>query len=96
MMASAIGFSITSSFDGGNIEVVSQSGEPIISGRTAKLTVNVNVKPGEKNYVHKMCHFFSMLSTTYSNSHVHIILTDHVYITVMGLYYCYYYPRILY
>jgi len=47
MMASSIGFSITSSFDGGNIEVVSQS-EPIIAGRTAKLTVNVNVKPGEK------------------------------------------------
>ena len=61
-MASAIGFSITSSFDGGNIEVVSQS-EPVISGRTAKLTVNVNVQPGEKNYVHQMCHFFLMLST---------------------------------
>jgi len=47
MMASSIGFSITSSFDGGNIEVVSQN-DLVISGRTAKLTVNVNVKPGEK------------------------------------------------
>jgi len=61
-MASSIGFSITSSFDGGNIEVVSQN-DPVISGRTARLTVNVNVKPGEKNYVHQiMCHFFNVIN----------------------------------
>ena len=36
---------ITASHDGGNIELISQT-DPIISGRTAKLTVTVHVKPG--------------------------------------------------
>ena len=83
MMASSIGFSITSSFEGGNIEVVSQ-GEPVISGRTAKLTVNVSVKPGEK-IMFISCVIFFMLSTIYNcNGHsisyaiVAIILVSHV------------------
>ena len=37
---------ITASHDGGNIELISQS-EPVITGRTAKVTVTVHVKPGE-------------------------------------------------
>ena len=44
----AVTVSITDSFDGGNIEVISVS-EPVVSagGRTAKCTVTVHVKPGE-------------------------------------------------
>ena len=38
--------SITASHDGGNIEVLS-IGEPVISGRTAKATVTLHIKPGE-------------------------------------------------
>ena len=37
---------ITASHDGGNIEVLS-IGEPVISGRTAKVAVSVNIKPGQ-------------------------------------------------
>ena len=38
--------SITASHDGGNIEVIS-IGETVISGRTAKVTVTLHIKPGE-------------------------------------------------
>lgn len=47
----AIKVGITASHDGGNIEVVS-IGEPVISGRTAKVTVSVNIKPGEWMELH--------------------------------------------
>lgn len=47
MTSPVIKVSITASHDGGNIELISQS-EPVISGRTAKVTVTVHVKPGEK------------------------------------------------
>ena len=39
--------SITASHDGGNIDLISTS-EPVISGRTAKVTCTVHVKPGEE------------------------------------------------
>jgi hypothetical protein len=42
----AVKVGITASHDGGNIEVLS-IGEPEISGRTAKVTILVNIKPGE-------------------------------------------------
>jgi hypothetical protein len=38
--------SITAAHDGGNIEVIS-SGETVISGRTAKVTVILHIKPGK-------------------------------------------------
>ena len=47
----AIKVGITASHDGGNIEIVS-IGEPVISGRTAKVTVSVDIKPGEWMELH--------------------------------------------
>jgi hypothetical protein len=46
MASSVVKVSITASHDGGNIEVISIS-EPVISGRTAKVTVTVHIKPGK-------------------------------------------------
>ena len=46
MASSVVKVSITASHDGGNIELISIS-EPVISGRTAKVTVTVHIKPGK-------------------------------------------------
>ena len=61
----AVTVSISDSFDGGNIEVISVS-EPVVSagGRTAKCTVTVHVKPGEfVRLQHVMCMQFQRSRT---------------------------------
>jgi hypothetical protein len=63
MTSVAIKLSITASHDGGNIQLVSQT-EPIISGRTAKCTVKLNVKPDVYTDFEKIAHmqYFSFRS----------------------------------
>eukprot|EP00984_Skeletonema_dohrnii_P000370 scaffold123_cov101-Skeletonema_dohrnii-CCMP3373.AAC.4 len=58
-----IKLSITASHDGGNIQLVSQT-EPIISGRTAKCTVKLNIKPDVYTDFEKIAHmqYFSFRS----------------------------------
>ncbi|KAL7543115.1 hypothetical protein ACHAXR_012414 [Thalassiosira sp. AJA248-18] len=70
----AVKISITSSHDGGNIELISQT-EPIISagGRTAKCTVKVHVQPDVYTELEKIAHmqyfsFRSFVSGLHSSS----------------------------
>ena len=68
----AVTVSISDSFDGGNIEVISVS-EPVVSagGRTAKCTVTVHVKPGE--FVHCItCVHRIFLSRPNPNKHIRL------------------------
>mmetsp|Transcript_25090 Transcript_25090/g.60370 ORF Transcript_25090/g.60370 Transcript_25090/m.60370 type:complete len:525 (-) Transcript_25090:32-1606(-) len=63
---------ITASHDGGNIELISQT-DPIISGRTAKLTVTVHVKPDVYTDLEQIAHmqyfsFRAFVSGLHSNS----------------------------
>ena len=63
MTSVVIKLSITASHDGGNIQLVSQT-EPIISGRTAKCTVKLNIKPDVYTDFEKIAHmqYFSIRS----------------------------------
>lgn len=63
VVAPPIKLSITASHDGGNIQLVSQT-EPIISGRTAKCTVKLNIKPDVYTDFEKIAHmqYFSIRS----------------------------------
>ena len=58
--APSIKLSITASHDGGNIQLVSQT-EPVISGRTAKCTVKLNVVADVYTELEKIahCQYFS-------------------------------------
>ena len=64
VVAPPIKLSITASHDGGNIQLVSQT-EPIISGRTAKCTVKLNIKPDVYTDFEKIAHMQYMSFRTF-------------------------------